>query len=111
MSTPIYTHVDQNTTGVTVNFTYIKNFQMRMYKVGNVIYVDGDIVFNSTGLNIADVITGLPYKNAGHARFIAASYNGAATAMLDIAKGKIGLIGSAVQTGVEYNYNFSYVII
>lgn len=110
-----YKYVNNTSAGIAYKSSYIKDFQFRMYRIGKVVYVNGNISFTSAGVNIDGVISGLPFQSPTHFRWIAGTYNLGAnnqngTAMLDIGNGAIGLIGGTIGTYIEYNFNFTYIV-
>lgn len=94
-----------------INTEYINRFEMKMYRIGNLVIVNGSIVFNKSGVNIANVITDIPFPSNQSVRFITATYANLGTGMFDLTNGNLGMICGDAALNVEYNYNFSYVIV
>ena len=83
---------------------------MKMYRIGNLVTVNGNIVFKKSGINISNVITGIPFPSNQLVRFIAATYTNLGTGMFNLTNGNLGMICGDAGLNVEYNFNFSYVI-
>lgn len=83
---------------------------MRMYRIGNLVTVNGNITFKKSGVNISNVITGIPFPSSQPVRFITASYANLGTGMFDLTNGNLSMICGDAGLMVEYNFNFSYVI-
>ena len=81
-----------------------------MYRIGNLVTVNGNINFKKGGVNIDSVITGIPFPSNHSVRFITATYANLGTGMFDLTNGKLGMICGDAGLNIEYNFNFSYVI-
>lgn len=97
--------------GINVNSAYIKKFGLRINKAGNIVLVNGYIVFNAPGLNINDVITGLPFPSTLQCDFVVADYGNGETGVMKLQNGSVLMVASSIQPNMEYNTNFAYVIV
>lgn len=97
--------------GINVNSAYIKSFGLRINKAGNIVLVNGYIVFNAPGLNINDVITGLPFPSTLQCDFVVADYGNGETGVMKLQNGSVLMVASSIQPNMEYNTNFAYVIV
>nr|DAG26572.1 MAG TPA: hypothetical protein [Bacteriophage sp.] len=95
--------------GINVNSAYIKSFGLRINKAGNIVLVNGYIVFNAPGLNINDVITGLPFPSTLQCDFVVADYGNGETGVMKLQNGSVLMVASSIQPNMEYNTNFAYV--
>lgn len=91
--------------------TYIKSFGWRINKVGSIVLVNGYVVFNAPGLNINNVITGLPFPSTLQCDFVIGDYGNGETGVMKLQNGSVLMVASSIAPNMEYNTNFAYVIV
>lgn len=97
--------------GIIVDATYIKSFGWRINKVGSIVLVNGYVVFNAPGLNINNVITGLPFPSTLQCDFVIGDYGNGETGVMKLQNGSVLMVASSIAPNMEYNTNFTYVIV
>ena len=97
--------------GIIVDATYIKSFVWRINKVGSIVLVNGYVVFNAPGLNINNVITGLPFPSTLQCDFVVGDYGNGETGVMKLQNGSVLMVASSIAPNMEYNTNFAYVIV